>query len=80
MQYDNTNSGTLFRNDKKETEKHPDYKGSINIEGREYWLSGWLNQSKNGQKYQKLSATPKDAQKEQAPQQQDNFQDQDIPF
>jgi hypothetical protein len=28
MSYDNTNSGMLARNDKKETEKHPDFKGS----------------------------------------------------
>jgi hypothetical protein len=31
MTYDNSNSGMLARNDKKETEKHPDFKGSINV-------------------------------------------------
>lgn len=41
MQYDNTNRGQIWPNDKKETENHPDYKGSINIEGKEYWLSAW---------------------------------------
>ena len=34
-QYDNTNSGMLSRNDRKETEKHPDFKGFCDIEGTE---------------------------------------------
>lgn len=36
------NSGSLFINDRKVTDKHPDYKGSIIIEGKKYRLSGWL--------------------------------------
>ena len=36
------NSGVLFKNDKKETEKHPDYKGNIMVDGNEYWLSAWI--------------------------------------
>lgn len=80
MQYDNTNSGVLFRNDRKETENHPDYTGTINIEGQEYWLSGWLN-DKKGRKYQKLSAKRKEA-KQQPRQQvrQQSIPDEDIPF
>ena len=49
--YDNTDKGALFKNDKKETDSHPDYKGSINVEGKEYWLSSWINTSKKGVKY-----------------------------
>lgn len=41
MSYDNTNRGQMWRNDKKEKDSHPDFKGSINIEGVEYWLNGW---------------------------------------
>jgi len=41
MSYDNTNRGQFWGNDKKETDKHPDFKGSINVEGTEYWLSAW---------------------------------------
>jgi len=40
-QYDNTNRGQIWPNDKKETENHPDFKGSINVEGKEYWVSAW---------------------------------------
>jgi len=39
--YDNTNKGQIWKNDKKTTDTHPDFKGSINIEGVEYWLSCW---------------------------------------
>ena len=34
--YDNTNKGILGRNDRKTLDTHPDFSGSINIEGREY--------------------------------------------
>ena len=58
MTYDNTNKGTLFRNDDKEREER-DYSGSINVEGTEYWLSGWVRTSKSGRKYLSLSVKPK---------------------
>ena len=54
--------GSLFKNDKKDTEQHPDYRGSITIGRREYWLSAWIKSSKAGQKYMSLSAQPKDKQ------------------
>ena len=40
--YDNTNRWTLNKNDRKEKETHPDYKGSINVDGVDYWLDGWI--------------------------------------
>jgi hypothetical protein len=60
MQYDNTNTGAIFKNDKKETDKHPDYKGSANVDGIEYWVSAWLKTSKSGEKFMSFSYTPKD--------------------
>ena len=41
MAYDNTNKGAIWREQNKTSERAPDYKGSINIDGVEYWLSGW---------------------------------------
>lgn len=66
MPYDNTNSGILARNDRKQQDSHPDFSGSINIEGVEYWLSGWTKEGKPGSKlegkrYFSLSVKPKDA-------------------
>lgn len=42
QQNNHDNSGSIFINDRKTTDKHPDYKGSIIIDGQKYWLSGWL--------------------------------------
>ena len=56
--YDNTNSGVLFKNDRKEKESHPDYKGSITVDGTEYWLSSWIKEGQKG-KFMSLSVQPK---------------------
>ena len=62
MSENKNNSGALFRNDKRETEKHPDYTGNITIEGKEFYLSAWVNESaRTGQKYFAIKATPKAA-------------------
>jgi hypothetical protein len=39
--YDNTNRGAMWRNTRKQSDTHPDLSGSINIDGKEYWISGW---------------------------------------
>ena len=56
------NTGSLFKNDKKETDSHPDYKGSALIDGLgECWLDAWINTAKDGSKYMSLKMKPKDA-------------------
>ena len=80
-QYDNTNSGALFRNDKKTTDKHPDYRGSLNVQGVEYWLSSWLKTARDGRKYMSLSVTPKEQQTAPAPFPQSAPEPEgDVPF
>jgi hypothetical protein len=46
--YDNTNTGILFKNDVGDNPKRPAYKGKIDIEGKEYQLAGWLREGKSG--------------------------------
>lgn len=52
------NSGSLFKNDRKEKETHPDYKGQALIGGVEMWVSAWIKEGKNG-KFMSLSFTEK---------------------
>ena len=54
------NSGSIFKNDKKEQDSHPDGKGSALIDGVEYWVSSWNNVGKNGTQYRSLSFQRKD--------------------
>lgn len=55
MDYDNTNSGVLFQNDKDGNEKRPDYKGKLNVNGKDFWISGWKKLSKDNKPYLSLS-------------------------
>lgn len=76
------NSGSLFRNDRKEQEKHPDHKGSAKIDGKEYWVSAWIKEGSKG-RFFSLAFTPKDEQKRErraAPAQDEPPYSDEIPF
>jgi hypothetical protein len=57
MSNDNDMRGALFKNDRKEKPSHPDYRGDVMIEGRKFWLSGWIKEGQKG-KYLSLSVRP----------------------
>jgi len=83
MQYDNSNRGAIFKNDDKQQDNHPDYKGSLNVNGVDLWVSGWLKTSeKTGKKFLSLSVKPKDekASKPATKQQKSVEFDDDVPF
>jgi hypothetical protein len=61
------NSGILFKNDKQGIETRPDYKGSINVAGVDYWLSGWMKTGQKG-KFMSLAIKTKTATVPQTPQ------------
>lgn len=61
MEYDNNNKGVLFANKKRERENQPTHTGSINIDGKEFWLSAWVKESKkDGSRFFSLAVTAKD--------------------
>ncbi len=82
MEYDNSNRGSLFKNDRKDDAKFPDYKGSINVDGTDYWLSAWIKVSKDGNKFMSLSVKNKNADASLQPKKKvkEEFDDSDLPF
>ena len=72
------NTLVLFKNDKKETDKHPDLQGQGVVDGKEYWIAGWKNVSQEGTGYIKISLDLKDSIKEPNAKQKDAGLD--LPF
>lgn len=54
------NSGSVFVNNRKEKETHPDRTGSARIDGVDYYVSGWVKKDKNGNPWLSLSFKRKD--------------------
>lgn len=40
--------GSLFINDKKTSDKQPDYQGNVMVNGKKMQIAGWKKQSKSG--------------------------------
>ena len=75
MSYDNTNRGSVWRNEDK-TEANPtwaDFKGTINIEGVEYWLNAWKRKPDANPKAPPLSFTVQRKEKQPAPEQPNDY-------
>ncbi len=72
------NSGTMFRNKRKEKENHPDWSGDVMVDGVTMWINGWEKKDKNGNVFYSFSFKPKQAKAEQRG---GNIgPDDDIPF
>ena len=83
MEYDNTNRGSIWKNEKKETEKHPDFTGSLNVEGVEYWVSAWKRKPDASDKAPALSFSIKATEERKAPEPNKTVEpdfDDPIPF
>jgi hypothetical protein len=48
MTYDNEKKFALFKNDKGDNQKRPDYRGTLTVEGVEYAISGWIAKGPKG--------------------------------
>ena len=86
MAYDNTNSGIMARSENRKTENHPEFTGSINVEGVDFWLSAWVNEGKpggkmEGKKYFSIKINRKEGSSSTGrPASDSNFVSDDIPF
>ena len=77
------NSGSLFKNDRREKDTHPHATGTALIGGVEYWVSAWTKDGKKG-KWQSLSFKPKeervDGKRKFNPSPAAPMQEDDVPF
>lgn len=68
--FDNTNRGAFFKNDRKEAgDNKPEYTGSVNVEGVEFFMDAWVKRSAAGVSYMSVSVKRKDKQPQHAPEQ-----------
>ena len=73
------NTGSIFKNDKRETDTQPHGKGSALIDGVEYWVNAWTN-VKDDNRYQSLKFSRKDENKAPNPSPAEADFDDDLPF
>ena len=77
------NSGSLFKNDKRTSEKHPHATGSAMVGGVEFWVSAWTKTRDNGDKWVSLAFTPKEKTASEKPKlgsRATRADDEDIPW
>ena len=70
------NSGSLFKNERKENENQPAYTGKCMVNGLPMQISAWVKEGKSG-KFMSLSLQPK----EDKPRQEKKVsEEEDLPF
>jgi hypothetical protein len=73
------NSGIISKNERKTETKHPDISGQANVDGTDYWVSGWLKEGSRG-KFYSLQFKLKEAKKVSTTSNAGNDIDDEIPF
>ena len=52
------NSGTLGKNTRREKETHPTHAGQCQIDGKRYWISAWVKDGRDGNRFFSLAFKP----------------------
>jgi uncharacterized protein (DUF736 family) len=71
-----TNTGAIFKNDKKTSANQPDYRGKVNVNGKELEIALWIKTSSAGNSYFSASFSEPYV----APQTQPVVANDDLPF
>lgn len=85
MPYDNTNRGAIWKNRDKTEDKHPDFKGQLNVDGVDFWVSAWKRKEGDAANKPALSFSIKIKEEKQEaakpePAKRDVDLDDEIPF
>jgi uncharacterized protein (DUF736 family) len=70
------NTGAIFKNDKKTSQNQPDYRGKVNVNGKEMEVALWVKTSSAGNNYFSASFSEPYV----APQTQPVVANDDLPF
>ena len=73
------NSGTLGRNNNRQKDTHPEYNGSAQIDGVDYWINAWVKEGPKG-KFFSLSFKPKENRSSESKSYQRDDSGDDTPF
>lgn len=74
------NSGSMFKNNRKEKDSQADMTGEAMIEGKTFWVNAWRKVDKNGNPWYSFSFKEKE-QRAAAPERNTKpTPDDDIPF
>ena len=81
-EYDNTNRGSIWPNDRmREGKKDPEFTGSLNVDGVEYWVSAWKRKPDANPKAPSLSFSVNRKDENRAPNPQSQpAQDAELDF
>ena len=77
------NTGSAFKNTRKENDKHADYSGEAMVDGTLKWVSMWVKKDKNGNPWFSFSFKDKQTMGTNDANQKQKSQepiDDDIPF
>ena len=81
MEYDNNNTGVLFRNETATPEnKQPYMTGKCEVNGKEMQLAGWMKESKAGKKFLSLKFQEPQAKEAVASNDSSTSTTGDVPF
>ena len=74
------NSGAIFKNNYKKAETHPDYKGKMNVDGKDKEVALWVRETKNGEKFFSMAISEPNKPQPVAEELTKTEVDDDLPF
>ena len=72
------NTGSIFKNDYKKADNHPDYKGKVNANGKLMDIALWVRKSEGGKTYFSVKLSEPFVKSEQLPSEPED--ETDLPF
>jgi hypothetical protein len=74
------NTGAIFKNTNKKADNHPDYKGKVNVNGKEMEVALWVKQGKAGSFFSAAFSEPYVAPEKMERVPVSDAMDDDLPF